>query len=201
MYRNKYNTRFAHLLCRCLCFIRGVCNVLHSYNICFHAQGPLDVTGGDNVFSPTSSNPDSTTTTTTVPDESTATTTTTKSRSSGSKSNERREYNMGVLRHVQVIFAHLACSKLQYYVPRSFWKHFRYSLAAARLSPPPRPVSARQRFSGKNNALPLDLFWSGTVVLQKMRAFISEYLVVITLWSELVYMYIKFDKLSIKHHW
>ena len=145
-----------------------------------HAQGPLDVTGGDNVFSPTSSNPDSTTTTT-VSDESTATTTTTKSRSSGSKSNERREYNMGVLRHVQVIFAHLACSKLQYYVPRSFWKHFRYSLAAARLSPPPRPVSARQRFSGKNNALPLDLFWSGTVVLQKMRAFISEYLLVINI--------------------
>ena len=41
------------------------------------------------------------------------------------KSEERKDYNLDVLKHVQVIFAHLACSKLQYYVPRGFWKHFR----------------------------------------------------------------------------
>ena len=38
---------------------------------------------------------------------------------------ERKDYNLGVLKHVQAIFGHLACSKLQYYVPRGFWKHFR----------------------------------------------------------------------------
>ena len=42
-----------------------------------------------------------------------------------SKSSERKDYNIGVLKHVQTIFAHLACSKLQYYVPKGFWKHFR----------------------------------------------------------------------------
>ena len=52
------------------------------------------------------------------------------SKSQGGKSQERREYHMGVLRHVQLIFAHLACSKLQYYVPRGFWKHFRSVLHA-----------------------------------------------------------------------
>ena len=40
---------------------------------------------------------------------------------------QRKDYNIGVLKHVQAIFAHLACSKLQYYVPRGFWKHFRYT--------------------------------------------------------------------------
>ena len=43
-----------------------------------------------------------------------------------SREDERKEYNCGVLKHVQAIFGHLACSKLQYYVPRGFWKHFRY---------------------------------------------------------------------------
>ncbi|XP_062303511.1 probable ubiquitin carboxyl-terminal hydrolase FAF-X isoform X2 [Osmerus eperlanus] len=41
------------------------------------------------------------------------------------KSEDRKEYNMGVLRHLQVIFGHLAASRLQYYVPRGFWKQFR----------------------------------------------------------------------------
>ena len=46
--------------------------------------------------------------------------------SKGSEQNqERKDYDIGVLKHVQAIFAHLACSKLQYYVPRGFWKHFR----------------------------------------------------------------------------
>ncbi|XP_076338950.1 ubiquitin carboxyl-terminal hydrolase 9X-like isoform X1 [Tachypleus tridentatus] len=37
----------------------------------------------------------------------------------------RKEYNLGVLKQVQAIFGHLACSKLQYYIPRGFWKHFK----------------------------------------------------------------------------
>lgn len=37
----------------------------------------------------------------------------------------RKEYNIGVLKYVQAIFGHLALSKLQYYVPRGFWKHFK----------------------------------------------------------------------------
>ncbi|KAJ8379215.1 hypothetical protein AAFF_G00223270 [Aldrovandia affinis] len=41
------------------------------------------------------------------------------------KSEDRKEYNIGVLRHLQVIFGHLAASRLQYYVPRGFWKQFR----------------------------------------------------------------------------
>ncbi|XP_063069704.1 probable ubiquitin carboxyl-terminal hydrolase FAF-X isoform X4 [Engraulis encrasicolus] len=42
-----------------------------------------------------------------------------------SKAEDRKEYNIGVLRHLQVIFGHLAASRLQYYVPRGFWKQFR----------------------------------------------------------------------------
>ncbi|CAB1346501.1 unnamed protein product, partial [Coregonus sp. 'balchen'] len=42
-----------------------------------------------------------------------------------SKSEDRKEYNIGVLRHLQVIFGHLASSRLQYYIPRGFWKQFR----------------------------------------------------------------------------
>ncbi|XP_071033260.1 ubiquitin carboxyl-terminal hydrolase 9X isoform X5 [Parasteatoda tepidariorum] len=43
----------------------------------------------------------------------------------GSREESRKEYNLGVLKQVQAIFGHLACSKLQYYVPRGFWKHFK----------------------------------------------------------------------------
>uniref|UniRef100_UPI0035900D99 ubiquitin carboxyl-terminal hydrolase 9X-like n=1 Tax=Myxine glutinosa TaxID=7769 RepID=UPI0035900D99 len=46
-------------------------------------------------------------------------------RPSVSKAQERREYNIGVLRQLQVIFGHLAASKLQFYIPRGFWKQFR----------------------------------------------------------------------------
>ncbi|XP_066267004.1 ubiquitin carboxyl-terminal hydrolase 9X-like isoform X4 [Branchiostoma lanceolatum] len=41
------------------------------------------------------------------------------------KQEGRKEYDMGVLRQIQAIFGHLAASKLQYYVPRGFWKQFR----------------------------------------------------------------------------
>lgn len=41
------------------------------------------------------------------------------------KEETRKEYNIGVLKFVQAIFGHLALSKLQYYVPRGFWKHFK----------------------------------------------------------------------------
>ncbi|RWS27831.1 putative ubiquitin carboxyl-terminal hydrolase FAF-X-like protein [Leptotrombidium deliense] len=43
----------------------------------------------------------------------------------GFREETRREYNLGVLKYVQAIFGHLALSKLQYYVPRGFWKHFK----------------------------------------------------------------------------
>lgn len=42
-----------------------------------------------------------------------------------SKAEDRMEYNISVLRHLQLIFGHLAASRLQYYVPRGFWKQFR----------------------------------------------------------------------------
>lgn len=47
--------------------------------------------------------------------------------SDDSKSAEeaRKEYNVGILKQVQAIFGHLAYSKLQYYVPRGLWKHFK----------------------------------------------------------------------------
>ncbi|XP_064639618.1 probable ubiquitin carboxyl-terminal hydrolase FAF-X isoform X3 [Lineus longissimus] len=41
------------------------------------------------------------------------------------KQEERKDYNLGVLKHIQMIFGHLMCSKLQYYVPKGFWKHFK----------------------------------------------------------------------------
>ena len=43
-----------------------------------------------------------------------------------SKEQERKEYNMKVLRQVQGIFGHLSESKLQFHIPRGFWKSFRY---------------------------------------------------------------------------
>ncbi|KAL4220567.1 putative ubiquitin carboxyl-terminal hydrolase FAF-X [Mactra antiquata] len=41
------------------------------------------------------------------------------------RDDERKEYNLGVLKQVQLIFGNLSASKLQYYVPRGFWKHFK----------------------------------------------------------------------------
>ncbi|KAM7302505.1 putative ubiquitin carboxyl-terminal hydrolase FAF-X [Ixodes scapularis] len=43
----------------------------------------------------------------------------------GGREEQRRDYNLGVLKQVQAVFGHLACSQLQYYVPRGFWKHFK----------------------------------------------------------------------------
>ncbi|XP_067668544.1 ubiquitin carboxyl-terminal hydrolase 9X-like [Haliotis asinina] len=43
----------------------------------------------------------------------------------GNKVEERKDYHMGVLKQIQVIFGHLAASRLQYHVPRGFWKHFK----------------------------------------------------------------------------
>ena len=42
-----------------------------------------------------------------------------------SREETRNQYNLGVLKYVQAIFGHLALSKLQYYIPRGFWKHFK----------------------------------------------------------------------------
>ena len=45
-----------------------------------------------------------------------------------SKEQERKEYNLKVLRQVQAIFGHLSESKLQFHIPRGFWKSFRYDI-------------------------------------------------------------------------
>ncbi|XP_065223298.1 probable ubiquitin carboxyl-terminal hydrolase FAF-X isoform X3 [Planococcus citri] len=37
----------------------------------------------------------------------------------------RKKYNINILKEVQAIFGHLACSKLQYYVPKGLWRNFR----------------------------------------------------------------------------
>ncbi|XP_030747882.1 probable ubiquitin carboxyl-terminal hydrolase FAF-X isoform X2 [Sitophilus oryzae] len=37
----------------------------------------------------------------------------------------RKDYNVGILKQVQAIFGHLACSRLQYYVPKGLWRHFK----------------------------------------------------------------------------
>ena len=47
------------------------------------------------------------------------------------KNAARLQYNLGVLRHIQTIFGHLSSSRLQYYTPRNFWKHFKYASAIA----------------------------------------------------------------------
>lgn len=38
----------------------------------------------------------------------------------------RKEYNMTIFKHLQMIFGHLAESKMQYYVPKGFWRQFRF---------------------------------------------------------------------------
>lgn len=38
----------------------------------------------------------------------------------------RKEYNIGILKQVQAIFGHLAYSRLQYYIPKGLWRHFKY---------------------------------------------------------------------------
>lgn len=42
------------------------------------------------------------------------------------KNDSRKDYNLGVLKQIQAIFGHLVLSKCQYYVPKGFWKHFKY---------------------------------------------------------------------------
>ena len=39
--------------------------------------------------------------------------------------NGRRNYHIGILKHVQAIFAHLGHSVHQFYVPRGLWGHFK----------------------------------------------------------------------------
>jgi len=38
---------------------------------------------------------------------------------------EKKDYNVGVVKHVQAIFGHLTLNKLQYYIPKGFWFHFK----------------------------------------------------------------------------
>ncbi|CAF3682375.1 unnamed protein product [Rotaria sp. Silwood1] len=41
--------------------------------------------------------------------------------------NDRNEYNIQILRQIQRIFGHLLESKLQYYIPKGFWKIFKFA--------------------------------------------------------------------------
>lgn len=41
------------------------------------------------------------------------------------RDDNRKDYNVGILKQVQAIFGHLACSRLQYYVPKGLWRHFK----------------------------------------------------------------------------
>ena len=43
-----------------------------------------------------------------------------------SEEDQRKEYNMSIFRHLQMIYGHLAESKMQYYVPKGFWRQFRF---------------------------------------------------------------------------
>ena len=43
----------------------------------------------------------------------------------GGGGNSRKAYNVTILKQLQAIFGHLSCTKLQFYVPRGLWKHFR----------------------------------------------------------------------------
>ena len=52
-------------------------------------------------------------------------------------SKHRKEYNVLILKHVQAIFAHLAHTRLQFYVPRGLWRHFRMM--------PGEPVNLREQ--------------------------------------------------------
>lgn len=40
-------------------------------------------------------------------------------------SDDRKSYNISILKQIQSIFGHLALSKLQYHVPNGLWKNFR----------------------------------------------------------------------------
>jgi len=37
-----------------------------------------------------------------------------------------KEYYMNIFKNLQIIFGHLAESKMQYYVPKGFWRQFRF---------------------------------------------------------------------------
>lgn len=39
---------------------------------------------------------------------------------------QRKEYHLTIFKHLQMIFGHLAESKMQYYVPKGFWRQFRF---------------------------------------------------------------------------
>lgn len=41
------------------------------------------------------------------------------------KAQERRDYQISVLRQIQFIFGHLAHSELQFHIPKGFWNTFK----------------------------------------------------------------------------
>lgn len=42
-----------------------------------------------------------------------------------SNSDDRKSYNVCILKQIQSIFGHLSLSKFQYHIPNGLWKHFR----------------------------------------------------------------------------
>ena len=42
-----------------------------------------------------------------------------------SEDEQRKEYNLCIYKHIQMIFGHLVESQMQYHVPRGFWRQFR----------------------------------------------------------------------------
>lgn len=42
-----------------------------------------------------------------------------------STTDDRKSYNVCILKQIQSIFGHLALSKFQYHIPNGLWKHFR----------------------------------------------------------------------------
>ncbi len=58
--------------------------------------------------------------------DSAVATTADSSRPALTEEEQRREYNTAIFRHLQMIFGHLAESKMQYYVPKGFWRQFRF---------------------------------------------------------------------------
>lgn len=51
-----------------------------------------------------------------------------------SEEDQRKDYNMSIFRCLQMIYGHLGESKMQYYVPKAFWRHFRFGSGGERVN-------------------------------------------------------------------
>ncbi len=76
----------------------------------------------------------------------------TGSRALVSEEDQRKEYNMSIFRHLQMIYGHLAESKMQYYVPKGFWRQFRWVFEHNRLILL-RPIVAKRKINSQKKIL------------------------------------------------